>query len=550
MPVFDITGPDGKAYEIEGADAPGALAALQKHLGAKPPEAAPSMGAGEVAADVAKSGGIGLVKGGIGAVGAAGDLRTAAGAGVDAAGSMLGFDPSTVKNAASKIASLTPITNALNYAPTSQDIQSKIEGAVGTEFYKPKTTLGEYAQTAGEFAPAALGGEGSLIARGARVLLPAAASESAGQITKGSSLEPWARTAAAILTPAAGAAARRVASPFQIDPARQRLINVLEGEGVDSLTAGQRTGNKSLQYAESILGDGPFSGGRASEIQQQGQRQFTEAAMRRAGGGADAAPETLRANNTRLGNEFERLSNSHDLVPDNHFIDDITHAVRDYRNVPPSQQRAIVQGYVDDVIEHINHGQMPGPQYQEMRSRLSRQANSLRQSDPTLSDTLRDFRNALDNAMGRSIPAAEQAAWQTARREYGSQKVIEKAASRAGEATAEGQVTPANLRNTAAAENRGAYARGEGDFSELGRAGVGVMSPLPNSGTAQRNLATDILKIPATATIGRLLMSGPMQNYLSNQRFAPMQGGEAARRALANALLAAETSPSGQQPRQ
>jgi hypothetical protein len=36
MPTFDITAPDGKQYEIEGATADGALAALQKHLGSAP----------------------------------------------------------------------------------------------------------------------------------------------------------------------------------------------------------------------------------------------------------------------------------------------------------------------------------------------------------------------------------------------------------------------------------------------------------------------------------------------------------------------------------
>lgn len=36
MAVFEITAPNGKTYEIEGANAQGALAALQKHLGATP----------------------------------------------------------------------------------------------------------------------------------------------------------------------------------------------------------------------------------------------------------------------------------------------------------------------------------------------------------------------------------------------------------------------------------------------------------------------------------------------------------------------------------
>jgi len=43
MPTFDITAPDGTTYEIEGANAQGALAALQKHLGASSAPAAPTL---------------------------------------------------------------------------------------------------------------------------------------------------------------------------------------------------------------------------------------------------------------------------------------------------------------------------------------------------------------------------------------------------------------------------------------------------------------------------------------------------------------------------
>jgi hypothetical protein len=90
--------------------------------------------------------------------------------------------------------------------PTSGSIQKGIEGQTG-EFYKPKTTAGEYAQTAGEFAPALFGGEGTLIPRAAeaiprlftRVAVPAVTSETAGQVTKGTSFEPWARVAGGIL---------------------------------------------------------------------------------------------------------------------------------------------------------------------------------------------------------------------------------------------------------------------------------------------------------------------------------------------------------------
>jgi hypothetical protein len=320
------------------------------------------------------------------------------------------------------------------------------------------------------------------------------------------------------------------------------LVDTLRNEGVTSLTAGQRTGNKPLQYLESASSSQPMAGGGAQRIQTEGQRQFTEAAMRRAGTGPDAAPEVLAQNQQRLGNEFERLSSQNNLMPDNQFVTDIVNAVRDYRRVPDSQQRQMLQGYVDDIIGHVNNGTMPGPQYQEMRSRLSRQANSLRMSDPTLSGALGNLRDALDNAMGRSIAPADQEAWQAARQQYGAQKVLEKTASRAGEATAEGQIVPANLRNTVAAENRGAYARGEGPFSELARAGSAIMKPLPDSGTAQRLKALSLLNdatlgiVPAFT--GRALMSRPVQAYLGNQVLSnALRNDPAGRRALFQALI-------------
>lgn len=493
-----------------------------------------------VAADVAKSGGIGLAKGVIGLAGAIGDLSDLGAKGLEHASNFI-----TDKLGMERYQPPKPRdTSVLNYIPTSASIQKKIEGVTG-EFYKPHTTPGKYAETVGEFLPASLIGPGGMAAKVGTGVAAGLGSEGAGQLTEGTKAEPYARIAGALLGGVAPAVGGRAITPLPSSAARQRLVDVLNNEGVDSLTAGQRTGNKSLQYAETFLGDGPLAGRGAANVQEQGQRQFTEAAMRRAGAGPEATPEVLAANNARLGNEFEQLSARNTLNPDNQFITDISTAVRDYRNVPNSQQRALVQGYVDDIIQHVNQGSMPGVQYQEMRSRLSRQANGLRNSDPTLSDALRDMRNALDNAMGRSIAPADQEAWQTARRQYGAQKVIEKTASRAGEATAEGQLVPSNLRNTVAAENRGAYARGEGQFSELARAGAGVMAPLPNSGTAHRNMLMHLAKIPISATAGRAIMSRPVQQYLGNQVLARhLEHLPANRLAIARALLAEQRQQS------
>jgi hypothetical protein len=561
MPVFDITGPDGKAYEIDGENAQGALAALQKHIGAAPEKPKEDV---SVAGDVAKSAGIGAVKGAIGMVGGGGDLRDLASAGVDKLGEVAGFDPSTVKNVASKIAGYTPLA-ALNYAPSSHDIQSKIEGVTG-EFYKPKTTAGEYAQTAGEFLPAAFGGEGSLLARAGRVLMPATASETAGQLTKGSDAEPYARTAAALLSPVAGAAARRVITPLPAAPERTALANALRGEGVD-LTAGQATGNKPLQWAESVLGDIPGSGGVASRMQTNQGEQFTGAALRRVGEDANrATPEVINHAFDRIGGNFDRLAANNTLHMDQQFVTDLVDTAKEYHAmVAPSMRSPIVEDIVRDIgtTQANNGGQIAGDAYQSLASRLSRAARGT--ADPQLKEALSGIKNSLDDAMERSIQAhnpADAGAWREARNEYRNLLVLEKASTAAGSNAAEGIISPSSLRNaTVNTQGRRNYARGNGDFAELARAGEATMKPLPNSGTAPRQYMQHLITalssgvggavahVPgliagaaAPAVIGRALMNPVVQRYLSNQALLPNAGAGAGRQALARALLGAEQS--------
>lgn len=95
------------------------------------------------------------------------------------------------------------------FAPKTSDIQEQVSTPAVGEHYQPETTAGEYAQTIGEFAPAALlpGGVGR---KAAMAVVPALTSETAGQATEGTAMEPWAR--------AAGALAGGVASAGRVNP--------------------------------------------------------------------------------------------------------------------------------------------------------------------------------------------------------------------------------------------------------------------------------------------------------------------------------------------
>lgn len=81
-------------------------------------------------------------------------------------------------------------------APTSREVQGAMTG--DRKLYQPQTVPGQYWKTGLNFAPAAVM-PGTLPQRVARVAVPAAASETAGQVTKGTKLEPYARLAAALV---------------------------------------------------------------------------------------------------------------------------------------------------------------------------------------------------------------------------------------------------------------------------------------------------------------------------------------------------------------
>jgi hypothetical protein len=66
------------------------------------------------------------------------------------------------------------------------------------DYYEPQTTAGEYARTVGEFLPGAIV-PGGLATKAASVLVPAIASETAGQMTEGTPMEQPARIGAGIV---------------------------------------------------------------------------------------------------------------------------------------------------------------------------------------------------------------------------------------------------------------------------------------------------------------------------------------------------------------
>lgn len=111
---------------------------------------------------------------------------------------------------------------------STQDFANKIQQSMygGEKPYEPQNTGEEYARTIGEFLPNTLLGPGGIGRKALQTILPAAASETAGQLTKGEASEPWARFAAAL---AGGAAAGGVGAALSPGNARAVIERSMPG---------------------------------------------------------------------------------------------------------------------------------------------------------------------------------------------------------------------------------------------------------------------------------------------------------------------------------
>lgn len=541
MPVFELQDQaTGKTFEVEAPDVQSAVGAFKKFT--VPQQQAPEMSVGEIAGDVAKSAGIGVVQGGIGLATLPGNLEALGRSGINAAAGVVGAQP--------------PVSGE-TFLPTYSDWKGAVERRTG-EFYKPKTTMGEYARTVGEFAPLAIGGPAGWANRAARVALPAVASETAGQVTEGTALEPWARMGGALVGGMLPNTAARAVTPAPANAARQGAVQALENEGVTALTAGQRTGNERLRWIEDATAMVPGGGGRATAMQQQANEQFTRAALRRAGVQADrATPDVIDTAFRNMGQEFQNFAHATNIPGSRAAFNGFRSIAADYRaNTSNAMRIDRVGDFADELANRLSSPQLgiTGRQYNTYRSELTRFQREQR-SNPQAAHAIGRMIESLDTAMLRATPRGQRAqvrnALQDRNRRYRNLLAIEDAAAYApgtgAYANASGIISPNALKNSIRKMDKKGYTRNRNDMAPLARAGVDAITPLRSSGTAERNFAQGVIGAPSTtlgaiaggvmsagdpwltlagaiappvikAATARGLMSGPVQRYFGNQR--------------------------------
>lgn len=366
----------------------------------------------------------------------------------------------------------------------------------------PQTTAGRLAGTAGEFVPGAVAFGGASPANALRFgVLPGAASEAAGIATEGTAAEPFARAGAAIAAPtvlqAGSNIARRLVSPAGgANPTRLAAAKVLEREGVRA-TAGQVT-----DVEEQLFREAATKAGRAIEAEQG--TQFTRAVLRRIGVSADrASPEVMAKAADDIGGVFESVAKGVDVAPSPDLVNKFAATLREYSQLAPRSGQAPLVGEISKkIVQAFRAGRdLSSRQVLAWRSSLGKLTRS---ADQATREAAVSGLNALDDALAGSLTAAgradDVAKLSVARSQYRNLLAVENALVRAGSDAASGIITPANLRTAVAAQGKRAFAQGKGDLNELARAGVMIMRPLPDSGTAPRTLARELFAAGSSGT--------------------------------------------------
>jgi len=237
---------------------------------APPPRAEPP----GMAEDMLRSAGAGIRRGIEGLAGMAGDVGRAQ-ASLTRRGLLALGAPESVADTVSSVTALP------QYLPSSKDVGDFTDPMIGPS-YEPQTTQGEYSRTVGEFLPGIVGPGGPVkwAARGATdVLIPALASETAGQLTEGTKYEPWARAGAGLL--AGGVAGGAKEELIGRGGAESRAAEIAAEEAARphgvQLTKGQRSGDVTQQAAEQQMLHG--TNGTWAQRRMQAREQENTAAL-------------------------------------------------------------------------------------------------------------------------------------------------------------------------------------------------------------------------------------------------------------------------------
>lgn len=291
--------------------------------------------------------------------------------------------------------------------------------------------------------------------------------------------------------PLVGGAIGRVVSPVKsnLNAEQQRLLQEAKDRGI-TLTPAQQTGSRFLNYAESMMQDMP--GGAMSP--RTGQQQQMNRMMLETGNVADqplATTEVINKGFEDISQKFSDAVSGQRIKFDQPMRSDVAKTVADYSNRLDENVRPMFLRQANALLKGVR--EVDGTFAQNVRSDLAKLERD-NASNPALASALGKLREAVDDAMTRSLPGDKAKILSEARGEWKNLLRIDEVMSRGGLAQDSGNIPVAAMRGNVA--SKGATP----ELETLSRIGSVFMREPPNSGTAGRQQVANA--ITAASMVG------------------------------------------------
>lgn len=315
----------------------------------------------------------------------------------------------------------------------------------------------------------------------------------------------------------------------RVSPEIAAIYNQAKKFGIE-LTPAQLSSSQYVRRVQNLLQGMPLSG--ATRALEKQLEQFNRAVSQEFGENAPKiTPEVFASAKSRIGAEFDQLSARSTLSVTDDLLERLGTLQQEAASFADEGVVRAVDSAVDRMLKQTRDGLLPGPAYKSLDSTLGK----IMASGGEKSFYIGQVRDALREAMDRSITPAMRQAWQQARSQYRALKTVEPLVAK----SADGSISPAQLmgRVTATGAGKSSMAAGGGGrLGELARIGQSIKGA-SSSGTAENFLAGQTLNPLAwPLLLGRGLTGATAGRAATSSALARLMASPEARGAAVNNL--------------
>jgi hypothetical protein len=311
--------------------------------------------------------------------------------------------------------------------------------------------------------------------------------------------------------------------------AQKDLLDIARRERIPLRTS-EATGSAAIKNYEQMAANRPLTAGMEQRFNEEQTRAINRAITRRLGNEVDEVnPQTLQSFGKEIGGRVGQAVQGKQVD----LTDDVFNAVvkvdSEFSQGGKLTMTPQIKELIDNALVTIASKQkVSGKVAQGIKSKLQdrmRDAYNAQTPNTELGDALKTIINGMDDAIGNTMTAAERAAWEKARRQYGNYKAVEDIMIRPTRQGAEGDVPVKNLASALERQFSGSYAKGTADLAGVARLGQVIQPPgrsalLGESGFPVVRNAQDL----GRAAIMPILQSKAVQNYLTGDLRVPGAG--------------------------